>query len=203
MIIVLTGGIASGKTYVRSLFSEYGFVPIDTDSLAHQALEECKQELVKAFGEEILEQSIDGISNQSSINRRVLGDIIFSAQEKRILLETIIHPRIAEIRHYKINCDPFRPIIVEIPLFFEIGVQISYDFIISTVCSIDTQRKRAMMRKGMTDPKFNAIVTAQLTNQERIKLSDYVIDTDNSKAYVRNRVEKFLREYVRNKRNNP
>ena len=221
--IVLTGGIASGKTYVMSIFRGMGFVTISSDSLAHQALDDCKYELIDIFGKEIIEPSpwlkrrrlntkavqdpkpdkaiaLNTEAYDWTINRKILGDIVFFSQEKRKILESIIHPRIAKIRNQKIEVNKSNPIILEIPLFFEAKVEVIHDVVLSVVCSLQKQRDRAMLRKSMTDSKFNAIVAAQLTNQQRIELSDCVIDTNGSKLYVRDSVARFLREHVRNKR---
>ncbi|MGD1823140.1 MAG: dephospho-CoA kinase [Pleomorphochaeta sp.] len=85
-VIGLTGKACSGKNYVAQIFEDKGFNVIDVDKLGHKALIDKQDKIVKAFGEKILENNI--------INRKTLGNIVFSSPEKLKLLESIVHPYI-------------------------------------------------------------------------------------------------------------
>ncbi|HEY9055000.1 MAG TPA: dephospho-CoA kinase [Rectinemataceae bacterium] len=84
-IVGLTGGYCSGKNEAAVTFAEEGFTLIDVDLLGHKALGTCSEKLASAFGQGILFP--DG-----SVNRRALGEIVFSSAEKLQLHESIVHP---------------------------------------------------------------------------------------------------------------
>lgn len=87
MIVVgLTGKACSGKNQIAKVFEKKGFLVIDVDKLGHIALEDKKDKIVEAFGKEII---VNG-----KIDRRILGNIVFSSKEKLKLLESIVHPYI-------------------------------------------------------------------------------------------------------------
>ena len=88
---VITGSIASGKSTVVNLLKERGFSVIDADVIAHEQLEICKGEIVREFGEQILDEA-------GRIDRKKLGAIVFNEPKKLKNLEQILHPKIkAEI----------------------------------------------------------------------------------------------------------
>ncbi len=204
LTIVLTGGIASGKTYVSSIFHELGFVIISSDILAHDALDHYKEDIVSIFGKSIIKYQYYNINEQHKINnscskswsidRDKLSVLIFSCKYKKKLLENILFPHIHKMRQMKMLENHSSSILLEIPLFFEENVEVEYDIVIATVCSLEKQKHRAFMRKGMTDNKFNAMISGQINNQQRISLVDYVIDTNQSKSCVRNVIYKLFKK---------
>ena len=88
-VIGLTGKACAGKNQVASVFEEKGFLVIDVDKLGHKALEDKKDDIIKVFGSAIL---TDGI-----IDRKKLGNIVFSSKAKLRILEKIVHPYIKEL----------------------------------------------------------------------------------------------------------
>ncbi|MCK5854595.1 MAG: dephospho-CoA kinase, partial [Sulfurovaceae bacterium] len=84
--VVLTGSIATGKSSVASIFSDYGFMVIDADKVAHEVLDREYLQIAKLFGEAyILEKRV---------NRKLLGTLIFSHKEEKKRLERLLHPLI-------------------------------------------------------------------------------------------------------------
>ena len=86
--IVLTGGIATGKSTIMQMFKEDNFAVIDADKIAHNVLEEEKEQIVKHFGSKILHNGI--------IDRKQLGSMVFKDFSKKKMLEDIVHPHIRE-----------------------------------------------------------------------------------------------------------
>ena len=111
---VITGSIASGKSTVVNLLKERGFSVIDADLIAHEQLEICKCEIVREFGEQILDEA-------RKIDRKKLGAIVFREPKKLKNLEQILHPKIkAEIFFKASQLERLGQVyFVDIPLFFE------------------------------------------------------------------------------------
>jgi dephospho-CoA kinase len=89
IVIGLTGKACAGKNQVASVFEEKGFLVIDVDKLGHKALIDKKDDVVKAFGSSILDNDV--------IDRRKLGNIVFSSKHQLRLLESIVHPYIKQL----------------------------------------------------------------------------------------------------------
>jgi dephospho-CoA kinase len=180
MIIVITGGIASGKSLVTELFAKLGFETIDIDKIGHMLLENNKfvrDAIIKAFP--------DAVSTDGSIDRSALSRIVFNDPKKLLLLNSIIHP-ILRLEYDKIT-EPYigndNHIIVEIPLIIESLVHDNYeyhnDYIILIQSSYEERLQRAMNRKGMTKEKFDAILQTQLPDSIKIKYSDFIIQNQD------------------------
>ncbi len=89
IVIGLTGKACAGKNQVASVFEEKGFLVIDVDKLGHKALVDKKNEVVKAFGTKILDNEV--------IDRKKLGNIVFSSKSQLRTLESIVHPYIKQL----------------------------------------------------------------------------------------------------------
>ncbi|HHB94891.1 MAG TPA: dephospho-CoA kinase, partial [Campylobacterales bacterium] len=111
--IVLTGGIATGKSSVAKIFKEFGFYIIDADKIAHKILDSNYIAIRELFGTKYIE-------NQK-VNRKELGKLIFSNSLAKQRLEELLHPLIyQEIERQSIEYDSYKkPYIIDIPLFFE------------------------------------------------------------------------------------
>jgi dephospho-CoA kinase len=86
--IVLTGGIASGKSTVASLFMMHGFLTIDADKIAHKLLDQNTDTISKLFGDQYIEKG--------KVLRKKLGSLIFNDEAEKKKLEDFIHPLIAD-----------------------------------------------------------------------------------------------------------
>ncbi len=111
--IVLTGGIATGKSTTAALMQLLGFRVIDADKIAHSVLDESINEIREQFGDSFI---VDG-----KVDRKALGTLVFSNRDERLKLESIVHPKIRErviseaLKQEKFN----KPYLIDIPLFFE------------------------------------------------------------------------------------
>jgi len=139
--IALTGGIATGKSTVASLLALNGMRVIDADGISHEILEASVSWVKETFGEEYI--------NGSKVDRAKLGNLVFSDDSQKKILEEFLHPKIRdEIQKRSIKQDSFKfPYLIDIPLFFEKG---SYDIKDSVVVytPLDVQLERFMKRNG-------------------------------------------------------
>ena len=196
-VIGLTGNIGSGKSTVADLFKELGAKVIDADQVARNVVRPgmpALKELTSAFGEQIL-------NADKTLNRLVVADIVFNNEEKRGILNNIIHPRIYEEINKKI--DEFRLKGAEI-VFIEAALLVEKKGLINVVdklivVSIDkkTQAQRLMERGGISPDQINTRIDAQISNEEKSKLADYIIDNNHDLKKTREQVNKIWKKLIK------
>lgn len=192
-IIGLTGGIGSGKSTVSKFLADLGAVVIDADKVGHEVFKpgtKAWQEVVDAFGQGI-------ISAGGTIDRRKLGEIVFSNPGARAKLNQVMHPLIYE--QIKSRIEEYGRkgvdiIIVEAPLLLEVGWKSLVDEVWVTSASEATVIKRLKEQKGLPEAQSLARIRAQLTDEERIRQADVVIDTDCALDELKERVEALWRK---------
>ncbi len=179
--IGLTGGIATGKSYVLNQLRMRGVPCLDADELAHgvtAAGTEATAAIADRFGRDVL--SADG-----SIDRKQLGAIVFADASARRELEALTHPAVyraieAGLRAFTlIGEDPFA--VVDVPLLYETGAEKMFDKVIATTCAPETQVERLLAR-GMTAEAARQRLAAQWPADEKAKRADFVIKTDGTFA---------------------
>jgi dephospho-CoA kinase len=196
LLVGLTGNIASGKTCAATLFAELGAHVLDADCVARE-LFECGtgtyRSVVKAFGVEILNP--DG-----SIDRKRLGEIVFSDKEKRLLLNQLTHADVVMEIELRIRAlerlSPEGIIIVDAALIVEVGAHEKYQRLIVTACSPALQLSRLMIRNGLTETEAQARIASQLPVEEKVKVAHYTIDTSGTMEQTRRQVEAIYRDLV-------
>lgn len=169
--IALTGGIASGKSAVASLFTELGVPVLDTDQIARDVVEPgtpALAQLVAELGTDILDAS--GHLNRQHVRQRVFADA-----ELRRRLEAITHPAIrAELaRQGAAVTGPYQ--IHAIPLLVETGRADQYERVLVVDCPPEEQLRRVMARDGSSSEEAQRILQAQATRQQRLEAADDVI----------------------------
>ena len=179
--VALTGGIATGKSYVRAAFDKLGVPTIDADVLAHEAVAPGTAGLsavVHRFGVGILDA-------EGALDRRRLGVIVFGDPEARRALEAIVHPdvRRATDQWFVSMAQEKHPFaIADIPLLYEVGRDRAFDVVIVAACHAETQLRRVMERYGMSTTVAHQRIDAQILVEEKARRADYVIHTDGSYA---------------------
>jgi dephospho-CoA kinase len=176
MRVALTGGIATGKSYVVRRLRESGVPVVDADVLAREAVARGTAGLaavVARFGEEAL-------TPEGDLDRARLGAIVFRDEEARRDLENIIHPVVRRgIARFFDELPPETKLAVaDIPLLYEIHGQRNFDKVIVVACSPATQVARVMARDGLSREDAERRVAAQLPIEEKVRRADYVIRTD-------------------------
>lgn len=179
VIIGLTGGIASGKSTVSTMLKELNIPVIDADEEARLAVEKGEKaylEIVAYFGEEILLE--DG-----SIDRLKLGSIIFPNEDKRKILNSIVHPAVRENmlrkkEQYLLSGHEF--VVLDIPLLFESKLTHMVEKVIVVYVDEQTQLARLMERNGFSKEEATARIASQLPLKDKLTMADAVIDNNGS-----------------------
>ena len=169
--IGLTGSIGSGKTTISKIFKDLG-IPIyysDIEAKRIQSEPEVKNKIISEFGTEIL-------ADDGSIDRKKLGAIAFSNPDKIEFLNKLVHPLVnADFNHW---CDkqtaPY--IIQESAIIFEKNIK--FDKIITVSATKDIRIKRVMRRDGISKKEVENRMANQMTDEEKVKLADFVITND-------------------------
>ena len=186
--IGLTGSIAVGKSFICECFRELGCHVLDADRTSREVVAKGTDglaEIVKHFGSEILLES-------GELDRKKMGSIVFADAEKRELLNSIIHPRVIESQNLWIEkqevADPDGIAIIDAALMIESGGYWRFDKLIVVWCRPDIQLKRLMLRDSMSESDARARIAAQMSQDEKKKFADHLIDTsdgfDSTKRFV-------------------
>ena len=190
--IGLTGGIASGKSTVASLFTALGVTVVDTDLLSRE---------VVAPGSALLRQITDHfsmlvLSGDGSLNRQELRKRIFEDPEQRKWLEALLHPAIRELTDARSEAATGPYVIVAIPLLVETDGAARFDRVLVVDCDPDLQLARLMARDGTRREDAVRMLAAQAPRAARLAVADDVIHNDGDLASLRDQVAKLHAEYV-------
>ena len=176
-VIGLTGGIGSGKSTVSQMLAEKGAVVLSADLVGHEVYlpgNPAWQEVVDAFGREVL-------AADSNIDRQKLGAIVFADEAALRRLNGITHPRMKELMREKLaqqEAAGTRVVVLEAALLFDAGWDDLADEVWVTVAPPELAARRTAGRSGLNLEEALARVRAQMSNEERVRRSDVVIDTD-------------------------
>jgi dephospho-CoA kinase len=183
-LVGLTGGIASGKSYVASLFGELGASTVDADQVAREVVVPGSTGLVQvvgAFGFEILLPS-------GELDRVKLGEIVFADAEKRIELEKILHPLIKARTTELISEQPSDIVVYAVPLLVEANVDYPFDAIITVEAGVENQVSRLMTSRQMSESDARARIEAQTSSADRVARANFVIDSSGTKEQTKAQV---------------
>ena len=190
--VVLTGGIASGKTAVSGLFAQRGIPVIDTDLIAREVVEPGQaglHRIVEEFGPGFLDA-------EGRLDRPMMRRAIFSDPAQRECLESILHPLIAEEVMRRVGELKAPYCIVVIPLYAESSAYTWIDRVLVVDVSEDIQIERVMERDRINREQALAILRAQAGRRERLALADDVLDNSGSLAELARRVDELHRQYL-------
>ncbi len=193
LVIGLTGGIGSGKTAVSERFEKLGVPVIDADILSRELVapgQPALAEIEAAFGAEI-------ILSSGELNRKALGEIVFSNPSQRTTLEAILHPRIqAAMRSRLAELDaPFA--ILVIPLLLEAHQETMVDRILLIDAPQRLQRRRIQARDGISPARIERILAAQSDRSKRLAVADDVIVNDRDLQHLDRSVAALYDRYTK------
>ncbi|MCM3663736.1 dephospho-CoA kinase [Mesobacillus subterraneus] len=194
LVIGLTGGIASGKSTVSAMFADMGITVIDADIEARLAVEpgeKAYNDIVSHFGSGILEEA-------GAINRQKLGSIIFNDEDKRLLLNSIVHPAVRERMAQKrelAEAANEKAIVMDIPLLFESKLTGLVEKIILVYVDEKTQLERLMKRNGFSEAEALSRIKSQMPLNDKVKLADAVIDNGGSIEQTRQHLIDILNKW--------
>ena len=189
MRVGLTGGVASGKSTVAAIMADLGAVVIDADQLAREVVEPGTPGLdavVAEFGAEML-------GDDGRLDRPRLGAVVFADEEKRRLLEGILHPliraRSAEIE----SAAPADALVVhDIPLLAESGQGDRFDAVVVVDVPVETQVERMVRDRSWTKADAESRVAAQASREERRAIATYVVDNTGTRDDLRDKVTEVV-----------
>jgi dephospho-CoA kinase len=192
--IGLTGGIATGKSTVAGMLAAKGAYHIDFDLLAHELqLPETNvwHEIVASFGASIL-------NPDKTINRDILGNIVFADPAKLDQLNNIVHPQVFAAWQDKAAAisaaDPQAVIIADIPLLIESGLQDLFDIVMLVYIPPREQMNRLMKRNGYSHDEAEKRIASQMAIDEKIKYAHIVLRNDGTLAETKEKVDILWQE---------
>ena len=181
--IGLTGGIASGKTTVTNIFENFGINIIDADKIAKQVVSpksDALEEIKKKFGNKIIKDN--------ELNRALLRKIIFKDKSAKMWLESLLHPIILEqvVKDISLSSSPY--CILSAPLLFEANFQKLTKRNITVLTTMTSQVNRVIKRDNVGLIQAKAVISNQLSNKMKIRLSDDIITNNSNLKNLKNKV---------------
>jgi dephospho-CoA kinase len=204
--IGLTGGMASGKSFVGRALRDLGCFLIQADQLGHQVIEpggEAYDGVLALFGKEIL--NTDG-----RIDRRRLATFVFADPEQLAKLNALVHPPV-KLRERDLADEfarehPDGIAVTEAAILVETGSYKDYDRLIVAVCRPEQQIERSMERDGVSREEVLNRLSRQMPLEEKVKYADFIIDTSGSKENTLQQVRtvyESLRNFIKRPGLNP
>lgn len=189
--VALTGGIATGKSYVLEQLRKRGVACLDADALVRgvqAAGTEATAAIAARFGSDVL--APDG-----SVDRTKLAPLVFADDAARRELEAIVHPAVyraiaAGLRGLELLGDPIA--VVDVPLLYETGAEKDFDRVVVTACSPETQMARLVAR-GLTEDAARQRLAAQWPTERKAERADFVIRTDGTFEETNRQIDEILR----------
>ncbi|MDZ7789821.1 MAG: dephospho-CoA kinase [Xanthomonadales bacterium] len=177
MLVVLTGGVASGKTSVSDRLAYKGAPVIDTDVIAREVVSPGSPGLdrvVETFGADILDES-------GALDRRSLRERVFARPQQRRRLERILHPLIEkEARRQIARFQSADYVVLVVPLLVESGLFEDADRVVVVDVPESLQIRRLLARDGVEREQAEAMLAAQASRAERLAVADEVIENSGT-----------------------
>ncbi len=191
-VVVLTGGIAAGKTAVSDLFAQRGVPVIDTDRIAHDIVEPGQpalKQIAEAFGPEFL--GADG-----RLDRKKMRTAIFSSPQQKTRLEGILHPAIVAEADRRIAQIDAPWCLLVVPLLRETSLLPSIDRVLVVDVEESVQIERVMARDKINRQQARSILAAQTGRRQRLALADDVLDNSGSLEQLNAAVNELHHKYA-------
>jgi len=185
--IIITGGIATGKSTVCKLLRDAGLKIVDADKIAHEVLDQNSKNIKEMFGSEYL--------NGYKVDRKALGSLVFKNKDELKRLEDLLHPQIREEILKEVNRYKEQGIryVVDIPLFFETN-QYNSDFVAVVYAPKELQIERLRLRDGLSIDEVEDRLKAQIPIEKKKDMADFIIDNSKEKEDLEKEVVRFLKE---------
>ncbi|HHF4335770.1 dephospho-CoA kinase [Haemophilus influenzae] len=173
-IVGLTGGIGSGKTTIANLFADLDVPLVDADVVAREVVAKGSpllSKIVEHFGSQIL-------TKQGELNRAALREIVFHHDEEKQWLNNLLHPAIRERMKQQLSEQTAPYTLFVVPLLIENKLTALCDRILVVDVSPQTQLARSAQRDNNNFEQIQRIMNSQVSQQERLKWADDVINND-------------------------
>ena len=191
-VVVLTGGIASGKTAVSDLFEQRGVPVIDTDRIAHEIVEPGRpalKRIAEAFGQEFL-------GSDGRLDRKKMRNAIFSSPQQKNRLESILHPAIASEVDQLVSQVEEPWCILVVPLLGATRLFSWIDRVLVVDVEESVQIERVMARDKISRKQAQSILDAQTSRPQRLAMADDILDNSGSLEQLEVKVDKLYRKYL-------
>ena len=194
----LTGGIGCGKSHILREFHKLGVYTIDADEIAHEVIlpdQSAYEQILETFGPEIL-------ASDRTIDRKKLGEKVFSDEKAREKLNRIVHPLVLEevarrVSKFEEREDPTSPIImVDAALMVETGSYRKYDSVVVVYCPPQVQLQRVIARDRLSEEEALQRIESQMPLLEKIKYADYIIESSGKLSETKEQVKPIFTELV-------
>ena len=189
-IIIITGGIATGKSTILKQFSLLGVNTFSSDKMVNDIYKNDNEFFLK------IRNLYPQIIEKGEINKRKLSDLAFTNEEILNNLEQIIYPKLIKKRARIIKnsfLNNISRIVFEIPLLFDKKIDKEFDLVITTKCNKELQMRRYLKRKNTSLERFNFIDNKFFESNKRFKYSDYIINTGNGLHYSLLSIKKIMK----------
>lgn len=188
----LTGGIGSGKSTAAQRFEQLGVPIVDADVIARNVVEPGKpalKEIIATFGERV-------VNSDGGLNRTELRKIVFENKEYKVLLESILHPRIYEeiLRQLDHLSAPY--CIVVIPLLAESKRNYPLDRILVIDLPRALQLERTSARDQQSEEKIDKIIQSQSSREKRLSLADDIVENSGTVELLCERIDLLHQKYT-------
>lgn len=194
-VIVITGSIGTGKSAAVNILKNLGFTVLDSDKIVHEGYNkgtELYKKLVNLFGENILDES-------GSVNRQVLGRIVFSDEKKLETLNELVHKYVRLVLEKGVSDCGDEVVFLDIPVILESiageSFRLKYDEIWLVYVSEKTQRKRLEKRalaEGKNPDDVLKIIDRQIPIDQKVSMADEVIDNEGTLEDLEKNIVKLL-----------
>ncbi len=192
-VVGLTGGICTGKSAVLAIFRELGCYTLRADELAKGIIfdesSSIGPQILAVFGQDVFDK--DG-----SLNKEKFSQTLFADPEKRAFVNSLVHPLVAKARKEKVKqiaaTSHYEFFIYESALLVESGAYRELEKLVVVYCSAEEQLRRLMERDAIDQAEAEKKIHAQFPFKEKLRVSDYAIDTSGSSQNTRtNTLEVF------------
>ncbi len=191
----LTGGIATGKSTAKKLIESLGFSVVDADQISHMLSlpeQEAYKKIVSHFGKTILNADL-------SLDRKKLGQIVFSDEKAKTVLENILHPLIQQEvikQKQQLERKGEKLAFYDVPLLFEKNLQKNFDATVLIWCDPKTQLERLMKRNSLTKEEALSRISNQIPLIQKVKWATHCVDNSGDMEDLENQIRRLIAALV-------
>lgn len=191
-VIGITGGSGSGKSLASRIFEENGASVVDADIVAREIVKPGKPALFKikeAFGDKVIRKN-------GELDRRLLGEIVFSNKESLRILNEITHKYIIERIKAFINSIESGIIVIDAALLFQTGLDKVCDLTISVIAKKEIRLERIMVRDNLCRCNAENRISSQEDDDYYATRSDYIVSNDGNLEHLNSQITEILEEIL-------
>lgn len=191
----LTGGIATGKSTAKKLIEGLGFPVIDADEISHRLTESGQPGyvgVVSHFGNQVLQKD-------QTLDRKKLGQIVFSDSEQKLALENILHPLIrSEVVRQREHHEKSGTTVCfyDVPLLFEKQLWNDFDATVLIWCDPRIQLERLMKRNQLSESDAQLRIANQIDLIEKVRMATYCVDNSGDVEDLKKQLSRLLQRLI-------